>query len=58
MPVALVRRFARWQERRRAMADLARLAATGDHLMRDIGLDAEVVRDNPAAAANDLIRRR
>ena len=51
-------RLAKWQEKRRAASDLARLAATGDHLVRDIGLDPQMIRSNPAAVLEYLLRRR
>jgi uncharacterized protein YjiS (DUF1127 family) len=56
--LALFRRFADWRHKRRAAADLARLAATGDHLLRDVGLDPRITRSNPAAVLEYLLRRR
>ncbi|MGH6892676.1 MAG: hypothetical protein ACREEP_10490 [Dongiaceae bacterium] len=47
-----------WREKRRAAAELARLAAAGDHLLRDIGLDPGLARNNPAAALDHLLRGR
>ena len=44
-------------ERRRAAADLQRLAAAGDHLLRDVGLDPKLARENPAAAVDQVMRR-
>lgn len=58
IPLALVRRFAEWQDRRRAAAELARLAAIGDYLLRDIGLDPGTARSNRAAMLEYLLRRR
>ena len=49
--------LARWQQKRRAAAELARLAATGDHLLRDIGLEPQMIRSSPAAALEYLVRR-
>lgn len=57
-PLVLLRRFAAWQERRRAAADLARLAATGDYLLRDIGLDPSTAHNEPGTALDYLMRRR
>jgi uncharacterized protein YjiS (DUF1127 family) len=57
-PLMVLRRFAQWQERRRTAADLARLAATGDHLLRDIGLDPSMAHRKPGAALEYLMRRR
>jgi uncharacterized protein YjiS (DUF1127 family) len=47
----------RWQERRRARAELARLAQIGDYLLRDIGIEPELARTNPFAAADRFLRR-
>ncbi len=42
-------RLARWRRRRRAQAELARLAQVGDYLLRDVGLDPDLARmDTPA----------
>lgn len=48
----------RWRERRRAKADLARLAEAGDHLLRDVGLDPTMARQNPAAVLDQITRIR
>ena len=53
---SLRRAVACWRERRQAKADLARLAEAGDHLLRDVGLDPKLARDNPAALVDQLIR--
>jgi uncharacterized protein YjiS (DUF1127 family) len=50
--------LARWRERRRVKADLARLAEAGDYLLRDVGLDPQEARQDPAAALEQLTRRR
>jgi uncharacterized protein YjiS (DUF1127 family) len=50
--------FARWRERRRVAADLARLAEAGDYLLRDIGLDPTLTRQDPAAALDQITRDR
>jgi uncharacterized protein YjiS (DUF1127 family) len=47
-----------WRERRRTASELSRLAATGDHLLKDIGLDPELARANRAAALEQVMRRR
>ena len=44
------------QERRRAKADLARLAEAGDYLLLDVGLDPKLARDNPAALVDQVMR--
>ena len=46
--------FVRWRERRRARADLARLAEGGDHLLRDIGLDPTLARLDPVALLDQI----
>jgi uncharacterized protein YjiS (DUF1127 family) len=51
------RALACWRERRRAKADLARLADAGDYLLRDVGLDPKLARENPAALVDQMIRR-
>lgn len=48
--------LARWRDRRRAKADLARLAEVGDHLLRDVGLDPNMARENPAALLDHVMR--
>ena len=48
----------RWQERRRARAELARLAQVGDYLLRDIGIDPKLARTDPSATAEHFLRRR
>jgi len=54
---SLRRALACWHERRRAEADLARLADVGDYLLRDVGLDAKLARENPAALVDQVVRR-
>jgi uncharacterized protein YjiS (DUF1127 family) len=51
------RALACWRERRRAKADLARLAEAGDYLLRDVGLDPKLARENPGALVDQVIRR-
>jgi uncharacterized protein YjiS (DUF1127 family) len=51
------RAVACWRERRRAKADLARLAEAGDYLLRDVGLDPKLARDNPGALVEQVMRR-
>ena len=46
--------LARWRERKRVKADLARLAEVGDHLLLDIGLDPRLARQDPAAALDQI----
>jgi len=48
----------RWRERRRVKADLARLAEAGDYLLRDIGLDPLLTRQDLAATLDQITRRR
>ena len=49
----------RWRERRRVAAELERLAAIGDYLLRDVGLDPGAVRrSQPAAPAQAVPRKR
>lgn len=48
----------RWQERRRARAELARLVQVGDYLLRDIGIDPRLARTDPSATAEHFLRRR
>jgi len=48
--------LARWRERRRAKADLARLAEAGDYLLMDVGLDPKVARENPGALLDQITR--
>lgn len=47
-----------WRERRRAKEDLARLAEAGDYLLRDVGLDPKLARENPDALVDRITRRR
>lgn len=54
----LYRALVCWRERRRTASELSRLAATGDHLLKDIGLDPELARANRAAALEQVMRRR
>lgn len=53
----IVRAIVRWQERRRAHAELARLAQVGDYLLRDVGLDPGQVRVNPTAILEKMMRQ-
>jgi uncharacterized protein YjiS (DUF1127 family) len=46
-----------WRERRRAKADLARLAEAGDYLLRDVGLDPKLARENPGALVDQVMRQ-
>ncbi len=55
---SLHRAVACWRERRRAKADLARLAEAGDHLLLDVGLDPKLARENPAALVEQVMRDR
>ncbi len=48
--------LARWRARRRAKADLARLAEAGDYLLLDVGLDPKVARENPGALLDQITR--
>ena len=54
---SLRRALACWRERRRAKADLARLAEAGDHLLQDVGLDPKLARENPAVLVEQVVRR-
>ncbi|HEU4826786.1 MAG TPA: hypothetical protein VFS85_09930 [Dongiaceae bacterium] len=55
----LIARIGRWRERRRVAAELERLAAIGDYLLRDVGLDPGAVRrSQPAAPAQAVPRKR
>lgn len=55
----LMARLDRWRERRRMAAELERLAAIGDYLLRDVGLDPGAVRrSQPAAPAQAVPRKR
>ena len=54
---SLRRAVACWRERRRAKADLARLADVGDYLLLDVGLDPKLARENPAALVEQVMRR-
>jgi uncharacterized protein YjiS (DUF1127 family) len=54
---SLRRAVACWRERRRAKADMARLAEAGDHLLADVGLDPKLARENPAALVDQIMRR-
>ena len=47
-----------WRARRRAKADLARLAEAGDYLLLDVGLDPKLARENPAALVDQVMRER
>lgn len=53
---SLRRAVACWRERRRAKADLARLAEAGDYLLLDVGLDPKLARDNPGALLEQVMR--
>jgi uncharacterized protein YjiS (DUF1127 family) len=57
-PWSLWRALACWRERRRAKADLARLAEAGDYLLQDVGLDPKLARENPAALVEQVMRDR
>jgi hypothetical protein len=50
------RTLACWRERRRAKADLARLAEAGDYLLLDVGLDPKLARENPGALLDQVMR--
>ena len=50
------RALACWRQRRRAHADLARLAEAGDYLLLDVGLDPKLARENPAALVDQVMR--
>ena len=52
----VARALACWRERRRAHADLARLAEAGDYLLLDVGLDPKLARENPAALVDQVMR--
>jgi uncharacterized protein YjiS (DUF1127 family) len=54
---SLGRAVACWRERQRAKADLARLAEAGDYLLRDVGLDPKLARENPAALVDQVMHR-
>jgi uncharacterized protein YjiS (DUF1127 family) len=54
----LLARFVCWRERRRVAAELARLAAIGDYLLRDIGLDTSAARSGQPAALKQLLPRK
>jgi uncharacterized protein YjiS (DUF1127 family) len=59
-PAAISRltwRLARWRRRRRAQAELARLAQVGDYLLRDVGLDPDLARMDVPATLEKLTRR-
>ena len=53
---ALAHALAHRCERRRAAADLQRLAAAGDYLLRDVGLDPKLARENPGALVEQVMR--
>ena len=53
---SLFRALACWRERRRAKADLARLAEAGDYLLLDVGLDPKLARENPGALLDQVMR--
>ena len=46
-----------WRERRRARADLARMADVGDYLLLDVGLDPTLARENPGALLDQVMGR-
>jgi uncharacterized protein YjiS (DUF1127 family) len=54
----LIGRIGRWRERRRVAAELERLAAIGDYLLRDVGLDPGAVRRNQPAPPAQAIPRK
>ena len=53
-----IRTIGRWRERRRARAEVVRLAQVGDYLLRDIGIDPKATRMNPSEAAERFMERR
>jgi uncharacterized protein YjiS (DUF1127 family) len=53
-----IRIIGRWRERRRARAEVVRLAQVGDYLLRDVGIDPKLARMNPSAAAERFVERR
>ena len=53
---SIIRAMSCWRERRRAKADLARLAEAGDYLLLDVGLDPKLARENPAALIDQVMR--
>jgi uncharacterized protein YjiS (DUF1127 family) len=55
--LAALRAICRWQQRRRARAELARLALVGDYLLHDIGIDPKLARMDPSAAADRFLPR-
>ena len=50
-------RLMRWRRRRRAQAELTRLAQVGDYLLRDVGLDPDLAREDVPATLEKLTRR-
>ncbi len=54
---SLRRTVACWREHHRAKEDLARLAEVGDYLLRDVGLDPKLARENPGALVEQVMRR-
>lgn len=55
--IRLIRWLADWRRRRRDEAELARLAQVGDYLLRDVGLDPDLVRRDPSTTTKKLTRR-
>ena len=53
----LARALVCWRQRRRAQAELARLAQLGDYLLTDVGLDPQLARDDPARLVDQVIDR-
>jgi uncharacterized protein YjiS (DUF1127 family) len=46
-----------WRQHRRVRAELARLAQVGDYLLRDVGIDPKLARQDPSSAADRFLRR-
>jgi uncharacterized protein YjiS (DUF1127 family) len=55
--LAAMRAIGRWRQRRRARAELTRLAQVGDYLLRDVGIDPKLARMDPSAATDRFLRR-
>jgi uncharacterized protein YjiS (DUF1127 family) len=53
-----IRIIGRWRERRRARAEVVRLAQVGDYLLRDVGIDPKLARMDPSTTAERFMRRR
>jgi hypothetical protein len=50
----MVETLVRWRRRRQTRAELARLAQVGDYLLHDVGLDPELVRQDPAGTIDRI----